>query len=59
VPFKSANILAVDAGDQRHRTGITKNKLIAMRELMAIRLVDLERSKCRRMVTAKQISATC
>jgi hypothetical protein len=48
VPFKSANVLASSSA------GITKNKLIAMRELMLIRLVDLEMEKPIMLITAKQ-----
>jgi hypothetical protein len=50
VPFKSSNVLASSSA------GITKNKLIAMRELMSTRLVDLEAEKPTMLITAKQVS---
>jgi hypothetical protein len=50
VPFKSANILASSSA------GITKNKLIAMRELIATRLVDTEAEMPIMLITAKQVT---
>lgn len=55
VPFKSSNILAVDAGEVA-AAGLTLNKLIAMQELMRTRLVDIEAEKPIILVTAKQIT---
>jgi hypothetical protein len=50
VPFKSANVLASGS------TGITKNKLISMMELIHIRLVDVEAEMPIMLITAKQHS---
>lgn len=55
VPFKAANILAVDTGETGAH-GITKNKLIAMLELIKVRLVDIEAEKPIMLITAKQAS---
>ncbi|HEX5213323.1 MAG TPA: phage capsid protein [Pseudolabrys sp.] len=55
VPFKAANIMAVDTGEAAP-AGITKNKLIAMGELMRVRLNDPEAETAIGLVTAKQIS---
>lgn len=54
-PFKSTNILAVDAGEASAK-GITKNKLIAMQELQRIRLNDPEAEQPIGIITAKQVS---
>lgn len=55
VPFKAANILAVDAYEAAAE-GITLNKLIAMQELMRIRLNDTEEERPIALITAKQIT---
>jgi DNA topoisomerase VI subunit B len=55
VPFKSANIMAVNTGEAAP-AGITLNKLIAMQETMRRNLVDTELEKPVAVITAKQIT---
>lgn len=56
VPFKAANILAVDYSTAGTSTGLTKNKLIGAMELIRTRLVDVEAEKPIVLITAKQVS---
>lgn len=55
VPFKSANILAVDFSTTGTPTGLTLNKLIRIRRLMGAAFVDLETERPIMPVTAAQV----
>lgn len=54
VPFKSANILAADAGTSGTATGLTLEKLIQMGVLMGSNFVDTEAEMPMILITAKQ-----
>lgn len=54
VPFKSANVLPVDAGTPGTQTGLTLEKLIQMGVLMGSNFVDTEAETPIILITAKQ-----